>query len=131
MLKKDQFDLNERLKLNFGHTIGHGIEAYLDYKSILHGEAVYYGMIAASYISNKKGYLSDEEFNNICDVIHAIPKYKLNNINADKLFHCLKYDKKFFRNKLQFILLNNIGDALIDNSVTSDEIQESIRYILK
>ena len=130
-VEKDQFDLNERLKLNFGHTIGHGIEAYLDYKSILHGEAVYYGMIAASYISNKKGYLSDEEFKNICDAIHAIPKYKLKNINADDLFSYLSYDKKFFRNKLQFILLNNIGSAFIDDGVTSDEIQESIRYILK
>lgn len=131
IIEKDQFDLNERLKLNFGHTIGHAIEAHYNYQSISHGDAVYYGMIAASYISNKKGYLSDEDFNHICSQIHLIPKHKLNNVGDEDIFHYIKYDKKNKGNKLQFILLNNIGSAFIDDSVTNTEIKESIRYILQ
>jgi len=131
IIEKDQFDLNERLKLNFGHTIGHAIETHLNYQSISHGDAVYYGMIAASYISNKKGCLSNEDFNHICDQIQLIPKYELKNINDKDIFHYIKYDKKNIRNKLQFILLNNLGDAFVDDSVTNTEIQESIKYILK
>ena len=131
IIEQDQFDLNERLKLNFGHTIGHAIEAHYNYQSISHGEAVCYGMIAASYISNQKGYLSDEDFNHICNQIHLIPKYELKNVNDENIFHYIKYDKKKIRNKLQFILLNSIGNAFIDDGVTSTEIQESIRYILK
>ena len=131
IIEKDQFDLNERLKLNFGHTIGHAIEAHYNYQSISHGEAVYYGMIAASYISNKKGYLSDKDFNHICSQIHLIQKHKLNNFGDEDIFHYIKYDKKNKGNKLQFILLNNIGSAFIDDCVTNTEIKESIRYILQ
>ena len=131
IIEQDQFDLNERLKLNFGHTIGHAIEAHYNYQSISHGEAVYYGMIAACYISNKKGYLSDKDFHHICSQIDLIQKYKLNNVSDKDVFHYIKYDKKNKGNKLQFILLNNIGNAFINDSVTNMEIKESIRYILK
>ena len=127
---QDEFDTHERMKLNFGHTVGHAIESYYKYKDISHGEAVYYGMIAASYLSNKKGYLSSADFNDINDFITKIPKYNLENININQLLEYIKYDKKILRNKQQFILLNNIGDAFIADIITANDIKESIKFLL-
>ena len=127
---KDEKDNSIRNKLNFGHTVGHAIESYFKYKNILHGEAVYYGMIAASYLSNKKGYLSDNDFNKINNFITKIPKYNIENINVYQLLEYIKYDKKILRNKKQFILLNKIGNAIITNHITSEDIKESINFLL-
>jgi len=65
-------DVNEnelRMILNFGHTVGHAIEGYFDYKKLLHGEAIFYGMKCALYLSNKYGNLSNDEYNKSLDLL--------------------------------------------------------------
>jgi 3-dehydroquinate synthase len=89
-------DVNEdniRMILNFGHTIGHALESYFKFTGISHGEAVYHGMIAASYISMKKGYLKKNNFDKINHFINTIPKASLPSINVKKLLEYIQYDK--------------------------------------
>ena len=125
----DEFDYNKRMILNFGHTIGHAIESYYNYKNISHGEAVYYGMIASAFISHKHGLLIESDFNHIYDFIFNIPKVGLNNLDSEKVYKYIKYDKKRMGNKNYFILLNDIGKADIVENVTSDDIKEAITFI--
>ena len=125
----DQFEKNKRMLLNFGHTIGHAIEAYYEYKNILHGEAVYYGMSGASFISYKLNYLNEKEFHDITNFIESIKKFPLKNINSNSLISYLEYDKKRMGNKNNFILLNNIGNGIIKENIDKELIKESINFI--
>ena len=79
--------------LNFGHTIGHALENYYDYKHITHGDAVYHGMLAAIYMSFKLEYLNKNDFEDIIEFIQVIPKFKISNIDLDRLRNLLyQYD---------------------------------------
>ena len=130
IIVEDEFDNNKRMLLNFGHTIGHALESYYQYKNIDHGSAVYYGMISASYISWKLDYLSEVEYRDIYSFINTIPKAKLDNINVDELKNQLIYDKKRMGNKNNFILLNNIGNAIIKNNIPESIIDESLKLLI-
>ena len=70
IVSNDQFEGGERKLLNFGHTIGHAFETIQEYGGLYHGEAVVYGMKCASFISHKKGLLSDQEYTLATDVLN-------------------------------------------------------------
>ena len=125
---KDEYDLKERLTLNFGHTIGHAIESYYNYK-ISHGDAVYYGMLVESYISYKLKYLSKIDFNKIYLFLHSINKTKLKNIDNKKILNHIKYDKKIKYGLNQFVLINKIGSTVIKKDVSNQLISEAVDFI--
>ena len=130
VIVKDEFDDNKRMLLNFGHTVGHALESYFQYQNITHGEAVYYGMISESYISWKLDLLSENNYNDIYNFLNTIPKTKLNNINIDKLKKHLLYDKKRIGNKNNFIILNNIGTAIIKKNIPESIIYKSLKLLI-
>jgi len=115
----DPLEHGERKKLNFGHTFGHAIESYYLEKDtpILHGEAVFMGMILETEISN----LSDIDKNEIKNYIlsnFALP-YTPKKNNLHKF---LLNDKKNKDSKINFSLLKSIGDCSIDNMFSEDEL---------
>ena len=130
IVSKDELDKNHRMILNFGHTVGHALESYFSYQDINHGDAVYYGMIAAGFISSKLNYLSEKEFKRINQFINSIPKFHLKNMNVDELLNCMKYDKKKVNNNQHFILLKKIGESVIAENISKDIIKESLRFII-
>ena len=130
IIVQDEFDQGQRMLLNFGHTIGHALESYYQYKNIMHGDAVYHGMVAASYISCKLGYLSRNDYNVIYEFINSIPKKTLDNIDIEIFKNYLLYDKKRTGNKSNFILLNNIGSAIIRNDIPELIINESLKLLI-
>lgn len=121
-------DLTEngiRKSLNFGHTLGHAIESYClknDAKTtLLHGEAIAVGMILESYISMEKNLISKEEYFEIKYIlkdIYETVSFNKNDIN--KIIELLIYDKKNEFGKIQFALLDGIGNIKIDEK--SDNI---------
>jgi len=115
----DPLEKGERKKLNFGHTFGHAIESYYLEKgtSILHGEAVFMGILLEIEISS----LSDLEKSEIKKYI--LSSFSLPHCpNKSDLIKYLKNDKKNSDGKISFSLLKKIGNCTIDNLFSEDEL---------
>ena len=126
IVSEDENENELRMILNFGHTVGHAIESFTDYKNLLHGEAIFYGMKCALYLSNKFGSLSNEEYDIATRLISKFELPKLD-INNRKIFiNFVKNDKKFREKKIRFILLDEIGKSRISEDITFDQIEESL-----
>ena len=115
----DPFEKGERKKLNFGHTFGHAIESYYLEKGtpISHGEAVFMGMILETEISD----LSETNKNEIKNYVlsnFALPYTP----KKSSLHKFLINDKKNHNGKINFTLLNGIGDCSFDNLFSLDEL---------
>ena len=114
IVERDEKDTGERMLLNFGHTIGHGIEAYYEYKTYTHGEAVAIGMYSISGIGEQLG-LTDigcsEKIRKILEQYHL--PYNAP-VDVDKLLNIVMNDKKVFDDGLNFILIRKIGDSYIN-----------------
>lgn len=129
VVEKDPTEQGERALLNFGHTIGHAIEKAKNFE-LYHGECVALGCVAAAYISWKREMLSMEEYYEIRDMF--VPFYlpiSVDHIDPEEVLRLTKSDKKMESGKIKFILLKKIGKAVIDHTVTDDEILAAIKEI--
>lgn len=129
VVEKDPTEQGERALLNLGHTIGHAIEKYMDFK-LVHGECVSLGIVAAAFISWKKELLSMEEYYEIRDMFvpFNLP-ISTSEIDPQAVLELTKSDKKMQAGKIQFILLKKVGKAVIDTSVTEEEMLAAIKEI--
>ncbi len=129
VVEKDPFEQNERALLNFGHTIGHAIEKYKNF-SLLHGECVALGCVAAAFISWKRDLLSMEEYYEIRDMFvpFGLP-ISMEEISSEQVLSYTKFDKKAEGSHINFILLKKIGKAFISKDVTNEEIIAAIEEI--
>ncbi len=131
VVENDPTEKGERALLNFGHTLGHAIEKYMDFQ-FLHGECVFIGMLLATIISYNKGNISLEDKNLIFKTINAFDVPKLpKDIDVDNVIAYTKNDKKVTGNRIKFILLNKIGEAYIDMEVSDKDMKLSIEELLK
>lgn len=129
VVEKDPLEAGERALLNFGHTIGHAIEKAKDFQ-LLHGECVALGAVAAAYISWKRELLSMDEYYEIRDMF--VPFYlpiSVVGIDPDEILRLTKSDKKMESGRIKFVLLKKIGRAVLDSTVTEDEILAAVREI--
>jgi 3-dehydroquinate synthase len=131
VVENDPKEQGERALLNFGHTIGHAIEKYMDF-SLKHGECVALGMIAACYISYKREQLSTEEFYEIRDMFMPffLPITLDDDADVKKILEYTKSDKKMQAGKINFILLKDVGKAYIDTTVTDEEMLAGIGQLI-
>lgn len=129
VVEKDPTEKNERKLLNFGHTIGHAIEKYSNF-DLKHGECVALGCVAAAFISWKKNWLTMEEYYEIRDMFvpFNLP-ISVELLDVDKVIENIKKDKKMDNNAISFILLKKIGKAVIDTTVTTDDIKAALNEI--
>ncbi|MBF0243259.1 MAG: 3-dehydroquinate synthase, partial [Desulfamplus sp.] len=119
-------EAGERKKLNFGHTLGHALEKL---KPIGHGRAVSIGMAAAALFSLKKGLLNQSEVNRIkiaLKSMHLPVDFKEFNDNTniifDELLSAMNKDKKKDNDKISFVFLNGIGNAVVEK-ITFEELK--------
>ena len=117
----DQFENGERRLLNYGHTIGHALEAIHAYQGLYHGEGVLYGMKCANHISWKKGLLSDDEYQRSQTALDKFPLPELNDVQPDKVLEIVAHDKKNINGMLHFILLDGVGNGIVRTDVTPEE----------
>lgn len=134
IVTKDPFEHNLRKSLNFGHTIGHALESYSllsDPEPLLHGEAIAAGMICESYISSKKSGLSKSSLDEISGfIISKFGKSDFNDYNLDKVLNFMKHDKKNESDKINFTLLNKIGQSEINHNCSFEEIIGALEYYI-
>ena len=129
VVEKDPTEKGERALLNFGHTIGHAIEKAKNFE-LYHGECVALGCVAAAYISWKHELLTMEEYYEIRDMFvpFNLP-ISIDGISPKEVLELTKSDKKMDAGQIKFILLKKVGKAVIDTSVTDDDILNAIKEI--
>lgn len=115
VIARDENESGPRAILNFGHTIGHGLEVISRYGRYLHGEAVSVGMVAASALSVPFAGLEETEFERIRALLHraGLPTdARLTPRQWERLVAAMRLDKKVRRGELQFVLAERIGKAI-------------------
>jgi 3-dehydroquinate synthase len=127
IVAKDEKESGQRIILNYGHTIGHAVEAVSNFK-IKHGQAVAMGMIAENKIAVRLGMLSETEAGRIAKVIKqaklptAIPDFSRE--DQEKILEALKHDKKVLNDRVRFVLLKAISSAIVNDKVEPGLIEE-------
>ena len=128
VVNQDEKEKGIRSVLNYGHTFGHVIENLTNYKTYLHGEAVAIGMVMANRLSNKLGYLSKEEENEIKEVLEKnnLPtSFKIKDI--DEFYNHFFLDKKTLNKKIKFIIPEKIGKYKIVANIDEKTIKEVLK----
>lgn len=130
VVNNDPTEKGERALLNFGHTLGHAVEKSMNF-SLYHGECVALGMVCASYISKERGYISEDDYAAIKKMLkkYGFPT-KVEGLDIFSILEVSKSDKKMENGVVKFILLKQLGDAIIDKTVTYDEMTQSLKEIL-
>ena len=126
VVEKDLFDFNDRLALNFGHTLGHAIEQYYHYEKYSHGEAISIGMVQLTRIAEAKGLTKVGTADQICDVLKIYQLPTVSHLKTSDLKQAMAVDKKNIYKKLSYVLLHAIGQSYIYPSDLTfiDEVEE-------
>jgi 3-dehydroquinate synthase len=130
IVEEDECESSIRAILNFGHTIGHAIEANTDFSIYNHGEAVAIGMYGAALISNHLGRCSKITIDTLKHTLiqFNLPVYAPE-CNVDDLFKLLYRDKKVLDNKINWVLLDEIGEVSICNQVPENIVKMALMEI--
>jgi len=127
IVMQDPTEQGIRKALNFGHTLGHAIESYFleneNKKTLLHGEAIAFGMLLESYISMQKSLISAEEYSEIKTTINSIYEavtFEENDLNP--IIELLIHDKKNEYGTIRFVLLDGIGKFIMNQEVENELI---------
>ena len=126
-------DARSRRVLNFGHTVGHALEALTGYRRFRHGEAVGHGMLAAAEISKRLGLLDGSELESLRGAVRAAgPLPAASDLDADAVVGALRADKKAVGGSVRWVLLERIGRARVvdGREVPARVVRESIRAAL-
>ena len=129
IVDSDPFEMGERKLLNFGHTIGHAVEAYFMEKKteIGHGEAIAIGMYCEAFISQSEHYLTSGNVEEIKEVLKRhYSKKELNKSDFSPIIDKLKNDKKNSAQGINFTLLHSIGSGIYDQYIEEKLIIESL-----
>lgn len=120
-----------RAFLNFGHTIGHGIEAAVPYGSLLHGEVVSLGMRAALFLSRRHAGLSAHDEKEVLDTLAALelPLVLPEGVDPAKALEHAATDKKFQAGQIRFVLLRSLGEPILSAAVTPDDLRDAIEHL--
>jgi 3-dehydroquinate synthase len=128
----DEREGDLRRILNFGHTVGHALEAETRYERLLHGEAVAFGMRAATMLAERTGRLSGRDARAINSLVSRYgPIPPLDGIEPERLVARLRSDKKTIQGKVHFVLPVKIGAVEVATGVPDDAVLESIGAALE
>ncbi len=125
----DERESDQRRILNFGHTLGHALEASAGYGNLRHGEAVAMGMVAAAHISTRVTGLSTAEMELLASPISLLDLPKLPTLNKAAFRQHLRHDKKVRSGVTHFVLLEAIGQPVISDRVTDTHITEALEEL--
>ena len=132
IVEMDEQEGGLRRILNFGHTIGHALEAASDYR-LTHGEAVAIGMVAAAKISDRLNYLDERSYERIVDVIkqYGLPTEIPGDFNTKEILGFMASDKKAVGARLYFVLIKKIGVPFVTAQVPPNMMIDVIEELRK
>ena len=124
--------LGLRALLNYGHTIGHALEAATGYSVLLHGEAVSIGMMGAGYIGNQLGMLSDAELHRQRSILerYGLP-LAYPGLDAGAVTEAMKSDKKTQDSDIHWVLLDGIGNAVTRTGIPPELVRETLMRLAR
>jgi 3-dehydroquinate synthase len=124
IVEEDEKDHGKRLVLNYGHTLGHALEAASGYTGYSHGEAVAIGMLFAARASVKSGFLAEKEMSRFSALVSAfgLPIHIGKRVESKVLLNFMNTDKKSKGGKLRLVLPTGIGEAVVSDGVELDVI---------
>ncbi|MDJ0714668.1 MAG: 3-dehydroquinate synthase [Prochloraceae cyanobacterium] len=133
VVSKDEKEAGLRAILNYGHTIGHAVESLTGYSSLVHGEAVAIGTIAAGEIATQLQMWSVEEAKRQYEAIVKVglPTKIPAKLDVDRIIEVLKTDKKVKAGKVRFILPERIGKVTITDRVSPDILRQVLTLTKK
>ncbi len=132
VVSADERESDLRRVLNFGHTVGHAIEAETEYERFLHGEAVAWGMLAATRLAEILGLLDVEAARRIQKTICRYgPLPSAKDLDTGRLLTRLDSDKKTLQGKVHFVLPTAIGQIKIISGIPQTEVRRAITDALK
>lgn len=125
VVEKDERESKHRMILNFGHTIGHALEALTGYSGLKHGEAVAIGMVCAARLSKETGRCSDDVSRRIRALVEKVglPSH-LPNLRTGAIIEAMYLDKKAENKNIRFILVKDIGSIEIVDGVAEPVLQK-------
>jgi len=130
VVRTDERETGERRILNFGHTIGHGLEAAGEYRSLSHGQAVGWGMIGAVELAHRRQILSRQISDRmVSSVRNLAPLPSLGRLSPRRVMGAIDNDKKIGRRGFRFVLPTAIGRVKIVESFPRDEIRWALGQI--
>jgi len=130
VVNRDERESGLRMILNLGHTVGHALEQATNYKALLHGEAIAWGMIAALYLARKRGTISANQFERLQSLIHLYGPFPPLSLGLRRVVAATFGDKKNVGGVRRFVLPIGIGEAGIVEDVTPAELEEAVGYML-
>ncbi|MPZ18375.1 MAG: 3-dehydroquinate synthase [Luteitalea sp.] len=126
----DEREQGLRRTLNFGHTVGHALEAVTKYRRFRHGEAVAYGMRAAAWLARTRGSLAADAHEALDELLTRMgPLPTVADLSAAACLEAMRHDKKVVRGTLHFVLPVDIGRTAIVTDVTELELATSLREV--
>jgi 3-dehydroquinate synthase len=128
VVSADERESGLRAILNFGHTLGHAMEALSEYVGLLHGEAISMGMCCGAWLSVSRAGLAKEEAKRVVDLIGAsgLPTRLDVSFKGEQLLAAARLDKKARNGKLRFVLLKRLGEAVVSDAVTDADLVEVV-----
>lgn len=128
VVSEDERELGLRQILNFGHTFAHAIEIDQKHK-VKHGEAVIIGITSALFLSKTLYLLSEKKFLKLLKVVMLLNKYiSINNYKSQNVYKIMAADKKNRANKMQFVLIRDIGEIVLGIEAKKQDVIEAIEF---
>lgn len=133
IVESDKYESNIRKALNLGHTIGHAVESFSHISKkitdLKHGEAIVIGLITELYISHKKLNFPMKDLVAVKEHLsNYFSQISFSDSDIDQVYDLMIYDKKNSSNKINFVLLKEIGDPRLDQYVNRDTFKESFLF---
>jgi 3-dehydroquinate synthase len=130
VVSKDERESDLRRTLNYGHTVGHALEAVTKYRRFRHGEAIAYGMLAAADLAVVRGALADRERQALSKLIAQLgPLPPIVDLRIGDVMDAIRRDKKVIAGKLHFVIAIQIGATMTIDDVTEMELREVLERL--
>ena len=130
VVSADEREGGLRRILNFGHTVGHALEAVTKYRRYRHGEAIALGMLAAAELGVARGALAERERQALAQLIAQLgPLPTVSDLTIGEVLEAIRRDKKVVNGRLHFVLAIEIGATMTVDDVTEDELRGVLKRL--